>query len=180
MVESVTAELRGALGSEPPAKRSDPIFLQSLANRLLTPHVDFDAMSAWVLGRYWNQATVAQQERFKDVFKRLLVKTYAAAIQNIETATIEYLPERDTGKPDTAVVRTTVAPSESPKVAIDYYLHLRAGKWDVYDLRIEGISLIANYRSSYASQVQAQGIDQLIQSMEEKLSTSQPDTPATQ
>ena len=151
MVESVTGELRAALASEQQAIKTDPAHLQGLADRLLSPHVDFDAMSAWVFGRYWNQATSTQRERFKLAFKRLLIKTYAAAVQHIENAVIEYLPERDMGKPDTAVVRTTVTPVDSPKVAIDYYMHARDRKWQVYDLRIEGVSLIANYRSTYAS-----------------------------
>lgn len=172
MVESVTEELRSALADEHDAIAADPDHIQEMVERLLTPHVDFDAMSAWVLGRYWKQASDTQRERFKVAFKRLLVKTYAAAVQHIEKARVDYLPERDTGKTDTAVIRTTVTPADSPLVSIDYYLHARNGPWQVYDLRIEGVSLIANYRSSYAAQVQAEGLDRLIQAIQDKVAAS--------
>jgi phospholipid transport system substrate-binding protein len=167
-VESVTAQLREALVREREAIDADPERLITLVDSLLAPHADFDAMSAWVLGRFWRQADADQRERFKRAFRRLLVRTYATAVRHIENADINYLPERDTGKPKTAVVRTEVTPADSQLVAIDYYMHARNGPWQVYDLRIEGISLIASYRSSYASQIQSDGLNQLIAAIEAK------------
>lgn len=142
--------------------------LCELVKTILLPHIDFAAMSQWVMGRYWRQATPAQQQRFVSAFRQLLVRTYIATVKLASLDQIFYLPERPSGRPDRAVVRTELRKPGEPAVSIDYYLHLSDGQWKVYDVRTDGISLISNYRSSFAAEIAGLGMEAFISRLEQK------------
>lgn len=142
--------------------------LHTLVSSILIPHADFKAMSIWVLGRHWQQATPEQQQRFVAAFRQLLIRTYAASVQLASLEQIQYLPERATAKPGRAVVRTEIRRPGEPVVSIDYYLHLRNEQWKVFDVRLEGVSLICNYRSTFGSEIANHGLANLIAKLEKK------------
>ena len=142
--------------------------LYRLVNSILITHADFKAMSVWVLGRYWRQATPEQQQRFIAAFRELLIRSYAASVQLVSQDQIHYLPERPSARADRAVVRSEIRKQGDAVVSIDYYLHLTNDKWKVYDLRLEGISLICNYRSSFAAEIARRGLEVLISELEKK------------
>ena len=123
-------------------------------------------MSALVLGRYWRQATERQQKRFVSAFRELLIRAYAANVQQTRSEDIHYLPERKLSRPDRVIVRTVVQKKGEPGLPIDYHMARKAGVWKVYDVHINGISLINNYRTSFASEIASLGLDGFIAELE--------------
>jgi len=124
-------------------------------------------MSKWVLGRYWRQASVSQQDGFSKQFELLLVRTYSNALAEFQDETVDFLPILD--RSDTKVaVRSTINRSVGPAVPITYRMHKVGDSWKVYDVAIEGVSLVINYRSSFAQEIKRNGIDGLIQRLAKK------------
>lgn len=147
----------------------DPSGIYALVEHTVVPHFDFTAMTQSALGRYWRRATPDQQAKVTNEFKELLVRTYAVALLGYSGQTIEYLPVRTSTVDTDVMIPTRIATGTGgPPVPINYRMHLVDGKWLVYDVVIDGISLVTNYRSTFASTVRSRGIDGLIQQLAER------------
>ncbi len=142
-----------------------PEHLYALVDEVVLPHFDFEKMSQWVLGKYWRKADTEQRERFISEFRALLVRTYAKALADNSDQQVDYLPLR--AKPtDTDVTVNTEVPQEGGfPIPINYSMYLKGDAWKVYDVDIDGISLVANYRTSFAKEVRSNGIDALIEKL---------------
>ena len=130
------------------------------------PHIDFPGMARSVLGPSWRKASADQRARFTREFRNLLVRTYSTAMRNHRDQQIVYLPFF--GKPgdNTVVVKTEVKQaSGGPNVPINYSFYRVHSIWKVYDITIDGVSLVTTYRSTYADLIQKEGIDSLIADM---------------
>ena len=126
-------------------------------------------MARLVLGRFWRSASLDQQQQFIDEFKTLLVRTYATALFEYTGQKIVYKPMRIKDGEGRAVVRTEIQPADGPAIPLHYTLARGDdGTWRVYDIRIDGISLVTNYRSTYSRAIQRQGMDGLISSLSQK------------
>lgn len=137
-------------------------------DEVINPHIDFKRMSRWVLGKYWRKATGAQKTRFVKEFRFLLMRTYATAITEYSGEKIEYLPARfKTGDTDISVRTKLRQPGNPNPISVNYSLYKVNGGWKVYDIVIEGVSLIANYRSSFATQIKRGSIQKLIDTLAE-------------
>lgn len=137
--------------------------LYKMADEKVLLHFDFRRMSQWVLGRSWKDATPEQRDRFTTEFRDLMVGTYSQALLNYTDLEIIYLPvQRKPG--DTEVtVKTEVKQSSGPNIPIHYSFYKnKESAWKVYDISIEGVSLVTNYRSVYATKVREKGMDGLI------------------
>lgn len=168
LVRSVIDELTDALKTHQQAVVSDPRTVIPLLQQLVVPHVDFDLMGREVLGRYWGQASDAQRTRFLAAFQQLLVDDYAAIFRDYSNQTVKVLPDRSQTAPDRALVSTDlITPGQQP-VRVDYRLHRDHGGWRIYDVEVEGVSLLVNYRESFDDQAQREGLDALIASIESK------------
>jgi len=145
-----------------------PERLYALIEEILLPYADFDRMTHWVLGKYSRRVSEQQRRDLITEFRDVLIRTYATAIQTVAPEDIHYLPVRETGKPDQAVVRTEIRQPGEAVVHIDYYMYQNGSQWLVYDIRVEGISLVINYRVSFASEIDARGITGLIESLKQQ------------
>lgn len=149
--------------------KGEPARVEGLIEDLVLPHFDFRRMTQWVLGRYWRQASAAQQERMVDEFRTLLVRTYGTALLEYTGQSIRYLPLHAREDADDVTVRTEIEQGSGPPITIDYRMHHDEGSgWKVYDIVVDGISLVTNYRSSFATTVRRSGIDGLIAELEER------------
>ncbi len=146
---------------------SDYVF--SLANDVIVPHIDFGRVSALVLGKYWRRANSEQKKQFAGEFKRLLVRTYATAFREFKEWEIEHLPVKEGKRKGTVYVRTKVKRPGASPVLVQYemYKHKKWG-WKAYDVKIEGISLVTNYRTRFKAQIRRDGLDGLIHSLKAK------------
>jgi phospholipid transport system substrate-binding protein len=168
VVRDATAELYAALTglcSERPPGREE---LYRLVNETIVPHADFERMARWVMGKYWHRASAQQRSEFSNEFKWLLIRTYATAVQGTSPENIVYLPARKSTSPDRAVVRTEVHAAGAEVVPIHYYMRMREGRWLVYDVKIEGISLLTNYRVSFSAEIRHSGVQALIDHLKQK------------
>jgi len=142
--------------------------IYSLVESRVVPHFDFYTMSRAALGRYWRQATEDQKQRLAREFQELLVRTYALSLLNYSGEKIEYLPFRGDLGEQRILVNTRVKPQEGPAIPINYRLLKKQDGWLIYDVIIDGISLVSNYRSSFAAEVGRKGIDGLIATLAER------------
>ncbi len=133
----------------------------TLVENLILPHLDFETFARLTLGKHWRQASTAQQQAFTDGFRELLMRTYATSLNAYAGERIVYLDQHDEGD-DRVLVQTEITRTQGPPVRADYRLRLRNGEWKVYDVVIEGVSLIITYRSSFSEQISRTGLDDLI------------------
>jgi len=147
----------------------DPKGIYQLVEQTVVPRFDFTTMTQAALGRYWRRATPDQQAQVTNEFKELLVRTYAVALLGYSGQQIEYMPVRLTvGETDVMIPTRIATGTGGPPVPINYRMHVVNGDWLVYDVVIDGVSLVTNYRSTFASSVQRRGIDGLIQQLAER------------
>ena len=174
MLEGVTQELFTVLKAEQTAIDAKHEHLYELVEQVLLPHVDLDVMSRYVLGKNWRVATTEQRERFSSEFKNLMIRFYVSALledpaelasllENTDSL-ISYLPvETDENTKKTRVRAEVHLPNGGPRVPVSFSLFLKQGKWMMYDVNVDGISLVSNYRSSFATEVRRDGLDTLIE-----------------
>lgn len=140
----------------------------ALAEEKILPNFNFDRVSRLVLGKAWNKASPEQKQAFQDEFRSLLLRTYATALSKYRNQTIEYKPFRaQPGDTDVKVKTQILQPGGQP-VAVDYSLEKRGDNWKVYDITIEGVSLVTNYRSQFSNEIRQGGLDSLIQKLAAK------------
>jgi phospholipid transport system substrate-binding protein len=162
LVKDTTDKVLGVLKKEKGQIDQDPARIYGIVDEYVIPHFDFRIMSQRVLGKYWHRATGEQQERFVSQFQTLLVHTYGAALREYSDQQIEYLASRsrDDGQ---VLVRTQIVQGGSPPIPIDYEMYKSSGAWKVYDISIDGVSLVINYRSTFAAEIRGSGVDGLIE-----------------
>ncbi len=142
--------------------------IYDLVQRYVVPHFDFARMTQSAMGRHWRSATEQQRIALTREFQEMLVRTYAVALLNYSGQQIEYLPLRSSASDDDVMVQTKVSDSGAPPIPIDYRLSRSVGAWKVYDVTIDGVSLVSNYRSMFAEQVQRTGVDGLIKQLSDR------------
>jgi phospholipid transport system substrate-binding protein len=151
-------------------QNNDKRTLRDLAEQKVLPHFDFKHMTQLAVGRSWRDATPLQQQALEKSFRTLLVNTYstALAISASGADTVEVKPLQLSANQDEVTVKTTVKDSGKQPIAIDYRMAKSADGWKVFDVVIENLSLVTNYRGSFASEIARSGIDGLIKVLEEK------------
>ena len=144
--------------------------LHDLAERKVLPHFDFQAMTRLAVGKAWREANPDQQKRLENGFRGLLVNTYTTALgQNTAAdAAVEVKPVQVKSDQDEVTVKTVARQSGKQPVAIDYRMVRTTNGWKVYDVIVENLSLVTNYRGSFAAEIGRSGIDGLIKTIEAK------------
>jgi len=148
---------------------SDRQKLLQLAQEKVVPHFNFARMTQLAVGKSWQQANPEQRESLAREFRELLVRTYVNALSAGANVTLKFLPPRSSGNADEAVVRTqALQPGRAP-IAIDYRMEkLASGEWKVFDVTVDHISLVTNYRDTFNTTIASSGVDGLIQMLSDK------------
>jgi phospholipid transport system substrate-binding protein len=168
MVQQTAEQMLSKLRDERKVIDQHPGRIYELVNQIVLPHFDFERMSSWVLGKYWRRATPEQRKEFVEQFRTLLVRTYAKSLSSYTDNKITYLPFRGTPEQTDVKVRTEVDQPGGFPIPIDYDLYLKDGEWKVYDVTIDGVSLVTNYRTTFANQIRQNGLDKLISSLKDR------------
>lgn len=160
MVKGVTSQVMSVLKQNRSDLQSHPTKIYAVVNRYILPHVDFEEMARWVVGRNaWQQANANLQKTFVSEFKTLVVRTYAQSLLKYTDQTLDFIPLRGgAGGKDRVQVTSYVRDGGKKSVRIDYRLLRQGGSWKVYDIIIEGVSLMQGYRAQFADDVKKGGV----------------------
>lgn len=169
-VKQVSTGLFSKLADQRAAIERNPAMIHDLVDEILIPHFDFEKITQAAVGPHWKQASAEQRRKLIKGFQDLLIETYAKALLDYSGEEIKYLSEKAGARASTAVVSTEVSEPGTDPVRIDYKLYKKDGDWKVYDVRIDNISMVLNYRSSFEDRIREAGIDGLIASIDEKAS----------
>lgn len=134
----------------------------------ILPYFDFDRVCRMVLGKNWKTATPEQQASFQKEFRSLLLRTYATALSKYKNQVIEYKPLHVEPDGKTVSVKTQIIQAGGPPVAVDYSLVKSDAGWKVYDIVIESVSLVTNYRSQFGNEIRQNGLDSLNKKLADK------------
>ena len=142
--------------------------IYALAEEKILPNFNFDRVSRLVLGKNWTKATPEQKTAFQAEFRTLLIRTYASALSKYKNQVIEYKPFRMEDGATTASVKTQILQPGGQPIGVNYTLEKQADAWKVYDIVIEGVSLVTNYRGQFAQEVRTNGLDSLNKKLADK------------
>lgn len=168
IVRDTTEAVLAKVKTDKEALRADPGKMYDLVSENIFPHFDFNIMSQWVLGDSWGSADQATRDAFVDQFRKLLVRTYATALLEFSDQTITYPDVEPSTAPHTATVKQEINQPGSETLPIVYRLHDKTGDWKVFDVSVDGVSLIKTYRASFAAAIKNDGLPALIQNLEAK------------
>lgn len=165
LVKNTVDEVLGVIKNN-----KDRRVLNEVVEKKVLPHFDFQAMTRQAVGRHWREASPAQQRSLENAFRALLVTTYATALTQSSTAdqTVEVRPLVVRPADDDVTVKTLVKDASRKPLAVDYRLAKAANGWKVYDVVVENLSLVTNYRDSFNSEIGRSGIDGLIKALDAK------------
>jgi len=163
MVECATAEMLQSLKDNKVELEEDPSIIYGLVQEILMPNFDFGKMSKLALGKNWRKASTEQRERFITEFRLLLVRTYSTAMLEYAGQEIKFLPFHDDVAKKKVKVKMEILQTGGPSIPMTLSMYLnKENAWKVYDVKIDGISLVTNYRSTFSSEIRNKGIDKLI------------------
>ena len=168
IVRTTTDSVLARVQADKDALRADPGKMYDLVSELIFPHFDFAIMAQWVLGDSWAGADEATRTAFVDPFRKLLVRTYATALLEFSDQTIGYPDVEPPAAANTATVKQEISQPGSASIPIVYRLHNKTGDWKVFDVSVDGVSLIKTYRASFAAAIKNDGLPALIQNLEAK------------
>ena len=168
VVEDTTNRTLAVLKDERELLRQQPDRIYALVDTIILPRFDFTRMSRWALGRLWRDASEEQRRHFVEEFRTLLVRTYATALLEYVDQTVAVLPLRAEPNASDVVVRTEVRQPGAPPLPINYSMSAESGDWMVYDVTIDGISLVASYRSTFSNEAAKGGLDRVITLLEQR------------
>jgi phospholipid transport system substrate-binding protein len=161
LLQAVTDEVLAQIRKDP-EQLKDVNRVRELTEHYILPHIDFRAAAQWVLGKYWRTAGDGQRARFTEEFRQLLLNTYVRSISNYRDNTIRIAPARGAPESGRAEVDVEVERPGGPPVHLGFRLHRPGSDWLVYDISVEGVSLVATHRSSFAREIHDRGLDSLI------------------
>lgn len=168
LVQKVTEDVLAAVKSDKQLAAGDRQKALKLAEEKVLPHVDFQEATRLAVGRSWRQASPEQRKKLVDQFRSMLVRTYSNAISEYQGQTLKVLPSRGKQDPEDATVRTQFMRAGGKPLPIDFQTRKTPEGWKIYDITVEGVSLVLTYRTEFDAVVKQEGIDGLIKRLGEK------------
>jgi phospholipid transport system substrate-binding protein len=169
LVKDVANEVLKSLREDPDLRTSNPTKMAELIEKKVAPHFDFERMARLAVGRNWREASDDQKKLLIEQFRQLLVRSYSTAYSAYRNIAVEVKPVRMNAADDDVQVKSEIKlPGGAPPVNVDYAMYKNDSDWKVYDVIVDGVSLVTTYRSTFAEEIRQNGIDGLIKSLREK------------
>jgi phospholipid transport system substrate-binding protein len=168
LVKKTAEDVMFAIKADQEIQKGNKEKIYKLAEEKILPNFDFEKVARLVLGRAWRSASDKQKKEFIIEFRTLLLKTYAVALSKYKDQKIEFKPTRTSEESDIVIVKSEIIQSGAQPIKVNYALSKRTGKWLVFDIIIEGVSLVTNYRSQFSSEIRRNGMDTLIKKLAKK------------
>lgn len=166
LIEQSSQNLLRALDADRESYRKDPKKLRALVDKHLLPNFDVEYSARLVLGKNWRTATPEQRTRFVNAFYQSLMRNYGNAMVDFTADRLKILPYKGDPASNTATVRTEIKRDNGAPVPVNYSLHATPAGWKAWDVTIEGISYVKNYRTDFGAEVEQKGIDAVIMRLE--------------
>ena len=166
LIQKVSQDMLRDLTGNREALRKDPAQLRALVDRHLLPYFDTDFAARLVLGKHWRTATEEQRKRFIDAFYQSLMRNYGDALLEFTDDRIRFFPFKGDPNADTATVRTEVKRDDGTPVPVNYSLRRTESGWKAWDVTIEGISYVKNFRTDFGAEIDQKGLDAVIERLE--------------
>nr|WP_239990143.1 ABC transporter substrate-binding protein [Corticimicrobacter populi] len=165
-IETVANQALTRIRADGSVRAGDRARINRAVDELILPYVDFEKTTRLAAGRHWRSATPEQRQQLAEAFRGTLIRTYSGALTQVDNQTaIQMLPFRGDADAKDVVVSSQFIQGTRPLARVDYRLEKTPDGWKVYDLNVEGIWLIQNYRNQFNQQIQQNGIDGLIQAL---------------
>ena len=168
LVKRTTDEVLAIIKADKDMQSGNTGKVVQLAEQKVLPHFDFPRMARLAVGRNWAQASEVQKEAITKEFRTLLVRTYSTSLSQYRNQTIEVKPTKVGPQDKEAVVRTAVIQQGGPQIPINYSMEKTDAGWKVYDVVIDGVSLVTTYRGTFNDQIQKGGVDGLVKTLQER------------
>ncbi len=178
LMQKVANDLLDELNANRDAIKKDPAALRSLVDRHLLPHFDTEYAARLVLGPHWRTATPEQRKRFVEAFYQSLMANYGDALLEFTSDRMKILPYKGDPAATSATVRTEVKRSNGTPVPVNYSLRKTAQGWKAWDVTIEGISYVRNFRNDVGAEVDQKGLPAVIERLESENKNGTPKPPA--
>jgi len=178
LVRRTTDEVLAIIKADKELQAGNPRKVVELAEQKVLPHFDFTRMTRLAVGRNWAQASDAQKEALTREFRTMLVRTYSTSLTAYRDQKIEVKPLQMAAGDKEVTVRTAVIQQGGPQIPIDYAMEKTDSGWKVYDVVIDGASLVTTYRGTFNDQIQKGGIDGLVKTLQERNRSPEPPKPA--
>ncbi|MCG3169845.1 MAG: putative phospholipid-binding protein MlaC [Pseudomonadales bacterium] len=166
LVRSVSQDVMGIL--EQHAADPGSAAVQEMVSEKVLPHFDFARMAALASGLAWRSATPEQKAELTEEFRSLLVRTYSKALGKFRGQKLEFDPQRKSADQRKAIVRSRLVQAGSEPITVDYRMAVTATGWKVYDVSVDGVSLVTTYRDAFAEESRRNGIPGLIRMLKDK------------
>ena len=167
LIKRVSSDVLESIKSDKAVQAGETSRVIALVDSKIIPHVNFVRMTASAVGRNWRQATPEQQKRLQEEFKILLIRTYSGALAQVKDQSVSVKPLRATAGETELVVRSEVQGRGDP-VQLDYRMEKTATGWKIYDLNVLGVWLVETYRTQFAQEISAKGVDGLIAALAQR------------
>lgn len=165
-IEEVTAQTLDVVKKDKAAQAGDRTAIERLVDQYVLPYVNFEKTTRLATGRHWRDASEKQRADLVDAFKGTLIRTYSGSLDNVDNlSAINVGPFRGDPSANDVVVRSTIVQRNGPEVAVDYRMENTPQGWKIYDLNVEGIWLIQNYRNQFSQVINQKGFDGLIETL---------------
>jgi phospholipid transport system substrate-binding protein len=168
LVKRTADEVLAIVRQDKDLQAGNPQKVVQLAEQKVLPYFDFERMTRLAVGRSWQQATPEQRKALTEAFRTMLVRTYSSSLRQYRDQTIEVKPVKMAPGDTDVTVRTQVIQQGGPPIPIDYAMEKKDNTWKVYDVLVDGASLVTTYRGSFNEQIQKGGIDGLIRTLQER------------
>jgi phospholipid transport system substrate-binding protein len=174
LIETTARKLLEALDADRALAKRDPDRVRKLVDEILLPHFDTDYSARLVLGKHWRAATEEQRKRFIDAFYQSLLRNYGSALAEFTADRMQVLPFRGDLSTGQATVRTEVKRSNGQRVPVNYTLRATPAGWKAWDVTIEGISYVRNFRNDVGAEIDQTGLQPLIERLEKENASGGP------
>lgn len=171
LIKRVSVEVLDAIRADKEVQAGDRTKVLALVDGKVMPHVNFTRMTAAAVGRNWRQATPDQKKRLQEEFKAMLIRTYSGALSQVNDQRLNVKPLRAAPTDTEVVVRTDVIGRGDP-VQLDYRMEKTATGWKIYDLNVLGVWMVETYRTQFAQEINANGIEGLISALVQRNKSS--------
>lgn len=166
LIDTAARQLLEALDADRELARKNPARVRKLVDEILLPHFDTDYSARLVLGKYWRNAKPEERQRFVDAFYQALLRNYGSALAEFTADRMKVLPFRGDLSSGQATVRTEVKRSNGTRVPVNYTLRSTPEGWKAWDVTIEGISYVRNFRNDVGAEIDQRGLQALIERLE--------------